>query len=260
MDEVLLRDHLSGLPLAALRCLDVTGSTNQDAMQWAEQGANDFSLVVADHQTAGRGRLGRKWVTNPGAALAFSLILRPDRTEEGALGLFSGLAALAVCGALAAHGLQAEIKWPNDVLLNRKKTCGILAEAAWSGARLDALVLGVGVNVNAGSVPPPAEMMYPATCVESELGAPVDRFALLGAILRELAAWRPRMTSPEFVAAWQARLAFLGEPIQVASPDQDALDGVLLGIDREGGLRLDRGENGFMTVLAGDVRLRPHST
>jgi BirA family biotin operon repressor/biotin-[acetyl-CoA-carboxylase] ligase len=260
MDEVLLREHLNGLPVAALRCLEVTGSTNQDALRWAEQGADDFSLVIADRQTAGRGRLGRTWVTNPGAALAFSLILRPGGAEACALGLFSGLAAIAVSCALAAYGVRAEIKWPNDVLIRRKKTCGILAEASWSGAQLEALVLGIGVNVAPGSVPPPVEVMFPATCVESELGAPLDRFGLLGAILRELVDWRPRMTSPEFVAAWQERLAFVGEPVQVASPGQELLDGILLGIDREGGLRLNRGNHEILTVLAGDVRLRPHST
>ena len=92
--------------------------------------------MIADQQTKGRGRLGRSWVTNPGAALAFSIILRPTAEEIDHLGLFSPLAGLAVCLALQNLHLPAEIKWPNDVLLARRKTCGILAESVWQGEQL----------------------------------------------------------------------------------------------------------------------------
>src|SRR5664279_6508775 len=113
-----LQSILTGLPLGGLRYFDSIGSTNDDALAWARAGAPDFSLVVADAQTAGRGRLLRRWITNPGSALAFSLVLRPSTQESECLPRFSPLGAVAVRQALAdLFGLPAEIKWPNDVLL-----------------------------------------------------------------------------------------------------------------------------------------------
>ncbi|MEN4100610.1 MAG: biotin--[acetyl-CoA-carboxylase] ligase, partial [Anaerolineaceae bacterium] len=127
MTTRLRMDHLAGLPVSELRYFDSIGSTNDEALRWAEQGAPDAALVVADTQTAGRGRMDRRWVTRPGVALAFSLALRPTPVEASALGLFSPLGALAVAAALREnYGLLAEVKWPNDVLLERRKCCGIL--------------------------------------------------------------------------------------------------------------------------------------
>ena len=158
-----------------LRFFESIGSTNDEAMAWADAGAEDWSLVVADQQTQGRGRLGRHWVTNPGAALAFSLVLRPSREEMAFASLFSPLGGMGVASALEEIGLAALVKWPNDVLLNRRKVCGILGEAAWTGDRLNGMVLGIGVNVASESVPPAGELLFPATCVEAELGRPLDR-------------------------------------------------------------------------------------
>ena len=123
-----LQSILTGLPLGGLRYFDSIGSTNDEALAWARAGAPDYSLVVADTQTAGRGRLQRRWVTNPGAALAFSLVLWPAPQERQCLPRFSPLGAVAVRQALAVvFGLPAEIKWPNDVLLGRCKVAGVLA-------------------------------------------------------------------------------------------------------------------------------------
>lgn len=259
MDEYRLREYLKDLPVAALRWSEVTGSTNLDAMNWASSGADDFSLVVADQQSQGRGRLGRKWITIPGAALAFSIIIRPTEAETTHLGLFSPLGAVAVADALSVLGLQPVIKWPNDVLLNRKKTCGILAEAVWSGQHLDALVLGIGVNVALPSVPPPDQVLFPATCVESELGNSLDRFALLFSILQSVLDWRKHLGTRTFLDAWQSRLAFIGEKVFVSSGGNMAVEGLLLGVDSDGSLRLDVGAGEITAIQVGDVQLRPHS-
>lgn len=256
MDSDQLRARLESIALPALRWYDQTGSTNLDALQWASEGAPDGALVAADRQAAGRGRMGRSWVTHAGVALAFSLILRPSALELSHTSLFSPLGALGVAQALEGLGLRPQIKWPNDVLLNRSKTCGILAETAWTGQTLDALVLGVGVNVAPSSVPPATELLFPATCVEAGLGRGVDRFSLMAAILREIFAMRPFLGKEEFFQAWESRLAFRGEAVVVHRPGKETLAGELLGIDANGGLRI-RSAGREINILAGDVHLRP---
>ena len=142
MDLNSLKQNLNGLPIAEIRYFPTTGSTNEDALLWASQGAKDNSLIIADQQTSGRGRLGRKWITHPGAALAFSLILHPTQKEIDHLILFSPLGALAVSEAIqtSCH-LQTQVKWPNDVLVNRKKVCGVLTETRWLESDLKGLVV-----------------------------------------------------------------------------------------------------------------------
>ena len=139
--------------------------------------------------------------------------------------MFSPLAGLGVAVALENLGLSPQIKWPNDVLLARRKVCGILAEAAWVGDQLQALVLGVGVNVASSSVPPDDQVIFPATCVEAAAGRAVDRLDLLREILRAIFEWRSRLAQPEFIDAWQSRLAFPrregdGQPAQPAGPER----------------------------------------
>jgi BirA family biotin operon repressor/biotin-[acetyl-CoA-carboxylase] ligase len=203
--------------------------------------------------------LGRKWVTNPGSALAFSLALRPSRIEQERLAFFAPLAGLAVCRALVEdYGLAAKVKWPNDVLLENRKACGVLVEAVWSGSRLYGVVLGIGVNVAPGSVPPEGEVMFPATCVEQTLGRPLDRLELLAAILRQVFALRKILGSGPFLQMWQEQLAFLGQEVRVdlLGPGEFVV-GQVLGIDIHGNLRLHTQDGNEVEVAAGDVRLRP---
>jgi BirA family transcriptional regulator, biotin operon repressor / biotin---[acetyl-CoA-carboxylase] ligase len=259
MNEEELRTQLQGLPIADVRWYPQVDSTNAIALEWAANGAADGCLVAADQQSAGRGRLGRKWVTNPGAALAFSLILRPTPGERKHIELFSPLGSVGVADALSGLGLQPQIKWPNDVLLERLKVCGILVESVWMGQELDALVMGIGVNVAPLSVPPPEELLFPAVCVETVLGKPVDRLALLSEILASIFEWRYRLDSVEFMHAWQSRLAFVGEKVSVSRPAAEPLEGLLLGVDAGGGLRLRLQDGIVVKVLVGDVSLRPHA-
>src|SRR5271169_6463108 len=113
-----LQAALRDLPLGGLRFFESIGSTNDEALAWASQDASDLSIVIADEQTSGRGRLGRKWFTPPKSALAFSLILRPAADEIRYPARVTGLGALALTDAVSKFGLRAQIKWPNDVLLN----------------------------------------------------------------------------------------------------------------------------------------------
>ena len=252
-----LKPWLDRLPLAGWRYEETIGSTNDAALAWVEAGAPDLCLVVADQQTSGRGRFQRRWITRPGAALAFSLILRPTPSELAHLSRFSPLGAVAVCQAVhQGLGLSAEIKWPNDILLGGHKACGILVENAWKGSDLDAVVIGIGVNVSPAAIPSPTELMFPATSLETALGRPVDRWQVLHGILQSLIAWRPQLASPAFFAAWEDRLAYKGQWVRVSGQLGMEQAGELVGLDPDGNLLL-RDEAGRLTpILVGDVSLR----
>lgn len=256
MDSDQLLGILAGLPVPAVRYHEVTGSTNDDAMAWVGDGAPDGALVAANKQTRGRGRMDRQWLTPAGTALAFSLVLRPTQQEKIHLPLFSPLAALAVTDALDALGIHAEIKWPNDILIQRRKVCGILAEAIWVGAELQAVVVGIGVNMTPESIPPADSVSFPADCVELATGAPVNRWALMAGIVEAIFAWRGWLGTSYFLETWQRRLAFLQERVQILSPGGGRLDGVLVGIDREGNMLLETSPGSIRSIPAGDVHLR----
>lgn len=257
MNENQVRKAIAKLPLGSLRFFKQTGSTNDVALAWAADGAPDLCLVCAEEQVAGRGRGTRQWFTPPGAALAFSLILRPGKREAASLSRFSGLGALAVCEALEGLGLSPQVKWPNDVLLGRRKVCGVLAEAVWLGEELDCIILGIGMNVTPPSVPPADKLAFPAACVEAEMGKPVNRPRLLAAILRSLLRWRGLVAGASFLQAWERRLAFRGEPVEILGENLPRRSGVVDGLEPDGSLRLltDSGES--LAVAFGEVHLRP---
>lgn len=274
MDLKSLRARLSDLPLGPIRYYDTIGSTNDEAAAWIEAGARDLSLVTADEQTRGRGRSQRRWFTPPRAGLALSLILRqslsvnPDPASFQ-LSRLTGLGAVGVCTALQAScHLQAQIKWPNDVLLNGRKVAGVLAEAFWHGDLLEGVVLGIGVNISPQSVPPAAELNFPATSVEAETGTPVDRLALLHAILEEIIFWRQRLATPAFLQAWELHLAYKGEwvrmlnsgpsyPPEVSAGAETVCEGQLLGLDASGGLQLRDRSGQTIMLHSGEIHLRP---
>lgn len=257
MNQNELKKSLSKLALGDIKYFESIGSTNDEALAWAAADAADLSLVIADEQTAGRGRLDRKWFTPKGTALAFSLILRPTSDERPHLSRTVGLAALAVAESLRKRGLNAQIKWPNDILINGRKVCGILVESVWSGEDIDCAVIGIGVNVLKASIPPAEELFFPATSLEHELGEPPDRVEILREILAAFVSLRQSLISTEFITQWQALLAFQGEAIQVETGKTPPVLGKISGLDKDGSLRLlnEHGEN--VTVRFGDVRLRP---
>jgi BirA family transcriptional regulator, biotin operon repressor / biotin---[acetyl-CoA-carboxylase] ligase len=259
MDQVSLASLLEGLPVPAIRYSESIESTNDAALAWAADGAAEGCLVAADRQTRGRGRLGRRWITQPGEALAFSLILQPTAAEADRLGLFSPLGALAICQALEErHGLSPQIKWPNDVLLQRRKVAGILVETSWVGEQVQGLVIGIGVNVSRAAVPPEEMLLFPATSVEQAAGQQANRMELLRDILSALFAWRGRIRSADFHRQWEQRLAFRDEWVQIEAAAGDLLTtGQVSGISRDGALLLRDAQGAQHAVAAGDVHLRP---
>jgi BirA family biotin operon repressor/biotin-[acetyl-CoA-carboxylase] ligase len=268
MDLEGIQRALSHLPLGPVQFYQQTGSTNEDASRWAQVGAPDLALVIAEEQTQGRGRLERRWFTPPGAALALSLVLRPDKilvaaSQPQALARLTALGALAVCSALkdiSQGDLRPEIKWPNDVLLKRRKTAGILVEAAWEGEHFTAAVLGIGINVSSQSVPPADKLMFPASCVEADLGRSVKRLDLLGVVLERVLFWRARFNSNEFFRAWQEQLAFKGEWVQISRHDLSGTsmsEARLLGLRANGELELIDRDGEVFALQTGEVTLRP---
>ena len=245
---------LADLPLGGLRYYERIGSTNEAASEWAAQGAPNLALVIADEQTAGRGRSGRRWFTSPGAGLAFSVILRPEfileenteaetasqnslpATSKGkfrrsytqppapsiqSILRLTALGALAVSDALRDHyQLATHIKWPNDILVDGRKLAGVLVEAQWQGEELLSAVLGIGINVASSSVPNAEDLLFPATCVEAVLGQPVERWDLLHAVIQALVSWYPRLNSPDFLQSWEQQLAYRGEWVRISAQQE----------------------------------------
>lgn len=252
MNSNSLQTALQDLPLGGLRYLEEVGSTNDIALKWIAGGGRDFSLVIANSQSAGRGRNGRSWQTPPDSALALSLLLLPNRREKKNIPLFTGLGALALVRTLANdYALKAEIKWPNDVLVNGKKLAGILVESSWLGEEIQGIVLGIGINIRKEAVPKNVD--FPATSLEDALGKRVDRVELLHGLLSKLLEIRPRLGSGEMVAAWDENLAFRGKQVEVTRAKGQVIHGKVLGINPDGSLRLDT----LNSLHFGDVHLRP---
>ena len=277
MDANTIQKALADLPIVEVRYFDSTGSTNDDAARWVAEGAQEYSLVVAHEQTAGRGREGRVWHSPPGSSLAFSLVLRPKVTGAHVLPRLTALGALAVHDALMnKYDLTAQIKWPNDVLVHRRKVAGVLAEAHWAGDRLDAVVLGIGINIKPEAATYAAQqegrLAFPSTSIVECLGRDVDPVELLRDVLAELTAWRPRVASQDFINVWESNLAFRGETVQIAFHESTGKDGLppslenrppalqegrIIGLAQDGSLKLRLTNGETVSVHFGEVRLRP---
>jgi BirA family biotin operon repressor/biotin-[acetyl-CoA-carboxylase] ligase len=256
MNKTSLKKSLSKINIGGLRWFDSIGSTNDEALAWAAAGADDLSIVIADEQTQGRGRLNRRWFTPKGSALAFSLILRPAASAH--LSRIVGLAALSIAESCSGLGLAPRIKWPNDILLNGKKTAGILVESVWSGADIGSLVIGMGINVGRDSVPPADMLQFPATSLEEMLGKePPKREEILFSILSAFIRWREHLGADEMIHAWEESLAFRGEQVEVKAGSGIPVFGKVDGLESDGSLRLKDPHDNSVIVRFGDVSLRP---
>ena len=233
---------------------DSLPSTNVEAASRAVDGAPEGLCVVASEQTAGRGRLDRHWVSPKGAGLYCSIILRPP-FDQSIWPLLTLVAAVAVHNALLdAYGLETDIKWPNDVLANDKKLCGILAETV--GTPLGrAVVLGIGVNLTQNSFP--AELDRVATSVEAAAGRNGDPQVVFAALIESLADYYQilqRPSGPErIVQEWSTRSSYAnGKRIRVATGNE-ILEGTTRGLEPDGALRIELDTGEIKTVRAGDV-------
>jgi len=231
------------------------GSTSDRAKELAEEGAEHGEVVIAEAQTAGRGRRGRAWVSPPRRNLYFSVVLRPELPPARAPEL-TLVASLAICDALRQAGVAAGIKWPNDVLASGRKIAGVLTELAAEPDRVHWVVVGAGVNVNARREDFPEELRDEATSVLLERGQAAPRALLAAACFTALEDWVDRHAEEGFGPirdAWRARSVTLGREVRVQEAARE-LRGVAEDIDDAGAL-LVRTPAGVERVLAGDVAL-----
>lgn len=233
--------------------LSETSSTNSECLARARAGDGGLLWVTAEKQTGGRGRRGRPWVSERGNLYASLLLIDPAPMER--------LASLPLAIAVAVHqairrvlppGAEAlEVKWPNDILIGRKKTCGILVEGEGLPDGRYALVIGIGINVSVM----PDNPMYPVTCIREQGGnaSPEELFAHLFASMAEvLDVWDQGRGIREITARWRAVACGIGEKITVNLPDR-SISGQFAGIDDNGLLMLDTGAGKYMSIAAGDV-------
>ncbi len=227
--------------------VEVTGSTNTDLVDSARAGAPFGSVLVADHQREGRGRLGRRWEAPPGSSLLVSILLPPElgRGHPQRLTQAVALAAAAACDDIA--GVHPALKWPNDLLVGDRKLAGILAESVVAGGRVDAVVVGLGVNVN-WPPEPPTELAGLMTALNHEAGRDIDRFRLLDALLARLGAtdWSG------LAARYRADLSTLGRKVR-ADLGAVQIVGTAVDVTDEGELVVDGDDGRRHVITAGDV-------
>lgn len=233
-----------------------TGSTNDLAAEEARGGAPEGTTVIADAQTAGRGRMGRAWQSEPGLNLYMSVLLRPAIGPAEAPRL-SLLAGVAVAEALEGEGLEVAIKWPNDVLVAGRKVAGILTEMEAEADRVRAVVVGIGVNLNGREGDFLPELRAKATSVLIETGRRVVRAAFAARLLGRLETHYhgfTRLGLGAILPQWRQRSCLQGQRVRVAQAGR-SFEGLCVGIDSDGALLVKEGEGDPQRVVAGDVSL-----
>ncbi|MPZ24104.1 MAG: biotin--[acetyl-CoA-carboxylase] ligase [Dehalococcoidia bacterium] len=233
--------------------LESTASTQDVAKNSADEGAPEGTIVIANEQTAGRGRQGRSWHSPPGANLYFTIILRPTIEQLVALPMAVPLAVAE--GIEAATGINAGIKWPNDVLVGRRKIAGVLLDSEFREDQPRYALAGVGINVNFDTSAH-AELRDIATSLQVERGTPVDTGAVLSAVMEAIRERyeQSRMGGAGTYQAWRQRLSNLGNEVTVHLPDGSTATGVAEDVTEQGALvlRLPGGETCVMP--AGELR------
>lgn len=256
--EEILNSLTTSWAAAKLVFYEETGSTNYDAKLLAADGAPHGTLVAADMQTAGRGRRGRTWTVLKGEAVCMSLILRPACLPEqtAALTLVMALAVVKAVKELTPKG-SCGIKWPNDIVMNGKKICGILTELTLKGSEADYVVIGVGINANQSFFE--EEIADKATSLFLELGEKTDRAHLICRVMHYF-----EQVYEEFAKTWDLTglleeyngyLLNKDRQVRVLDPQGD-YTGTALGINKQGELLVRRSDGSLTEVYAGEVSVR----
>jgi len=235
--------------------LDETGSTNAEAFRLAEMGAAEGTVVLAERQTAGKGRLGRQWVSPGGVNLYLSVVLRPALPPYEAPQL-TFLSAVALARTIEEQvGLKPAIKWPNDLLLHGSKVAGLLNEMSAETDRVAFVILGIGVNLNMAVHQFPDDLRSPATSLAIELGRPVERNQFAASLLAALDHEYVRFCNAGFGPVreeWAKRCNAYGRQVSVAIGNS-TVRGPFAGIDHDGALLLTLPDGRLERVMSGDV-------
>ncbi len=227
-------------------------STMEVARKKAQSGAKDGTVIVASEQKAGRGRFARQWLSPPGS-ISLSVILRPDFAS---LTFMIMLSAVAVAKTIEeVTSLQTQLKWPNDVLINGKKVCGILTESTLKGNRVDYVIIGIGINVNMRMAAYP-EIAEIATSLSDEMGYDLLILNLLRKLLAELDDLYSLLPNGEPIfSEWRQRMTMLDKRVQVISGTACS-EGIAGDVERDGSLLLKLDDGSAQHILAGDISLR----
>jgi BirA family biotin operon repressor/biotin-[acetyl-CoA-carboxylase] ligase len=228
-------------------------STMNEAKKLADSGVEEGTVVIADEQTAGRGRFDRAWISPPGEDLMFSVVLKPDAVQMPYVNM---AAALSICSIVnEAAGLKATIKWPNDGKVDGRKISGILVESTVKAGAIDYAVLGIGLNVNSDPASTP-EISAIATSMHRETGREFDRNTVLTSLLRALdTQYADIRAGRSLTDEWALRMETLGRDVQVRWQDR-VEEGLATGVDDQGNLILTQPDGSTKTVIAGEVTLR----
>lgn len=230
-------------------------STNLQARRLAREGAPEGEVVIAERQSEGRGRLGRRWVSPPYRNLYCSLLLRPTLAPAHAPQI-TLMAAVALADTVASFVTESPvIKWPNDILLRGKKLAGILTESSCDSGRIEFVVLGIGVNLNFPSAMMPQAIRHRATSLMEIAGQSISREDFLGRLIQDLDRWYGILQESGFdpvASRWQARFGLKGKRVRVET-GTETLTGAAVGIDRDGALLVEDEQGQRRRVVAGDV-------
>jgi len=234
-------------------------STQDVARELARQGVEEGTVVIAEAQSHGKGRKGREWSSVPGQGIQISVILRPKLRPSQSIQI-PLVAGVAVAQAIIdVTSLKPRIKWPNDLMIGRKKVGGILTEMNAEIDRIDYVVLGIGLNVNTPQSQFPKEIREIATSLAEESGGPVSRVKLFQSFLEEFEELYGEFISSGFQTIreqWKAMSNTIGASVELRDMDGGKMRGKILDMDEEGALLLQKGDKSIERILAGDVTLR----
>ena len=231
-------------------------STNSWIKRLSKEGAEHGTLAVAEFQSAGRGRFDRKWEAPEGSSIMMTILLRPEFEPQYA-SMLTLVMGLAVAQAVDELGFKVSIKWPNDVVLSRKKICGILTEMGTNGTKIGYVLIGVGINVNLREFP--EEMQDKATSLVMESGQEYDRNQIIGLVMKHFEEDYERFIQTcdfeNLLEEYHRILANLNQPVRVLN-GADSFEGVSRGIDTKGELLVEKADGTVTKVSAGEVSVR----
>ena len=257
----LIKEKLKPFPDLSLRYYPQVDSTNTEGLRLLESNeAVGNLLLLTDHQNAGRGRHHRTWISDPADSLTFSLVITDLRSlKPQSIPLLSLAAAIAVVDAiLTTTTIKPKVKWPNDVLINRKKVSGILSEAAWESDHLKGVVIGFGINVGQNAIPPTSNLRYPASSIEQMTGIKPPHILLIEEVLRSFFHWLPALEEENFHKRYQNDLAFIGESVNIFNEvGNKSSSGICNGITTDGSLIIKTKEKKPIICSAGEITIRP---
>ena len=246
------------LDASGIRYYPHLGSTNTEARRLAEAGAPGGTVVLADAQSAGRGRRGRSWHSPPGKGIYFSILLRPPEADPAAAAPLTLAAAASAARKLReCSGVQVSVKWPNDLLIGGKKMGGILTEGRTGGQALLYIVLGIGLNINHRAEDFPAELRGSATSLYLESGIAFERTALFLDLLKDLRRSLELFFKEGFAPfqpLWKEFSATLGSEVKLAGAGQgEIVEGKAVDLDAEGALLIEDNRGRRRRILCGEI-------